>query len=104
MASDPTFVTKATLDETVYVSGRDMRSESGPALASYNGRVWVAWTGADRRLNVMSSTDGVLFDNKLTLNERSSTQPSIAVHERSLMLAWTGGGGKLNVARLTDQG
>ncbi len=62
--------------------------------------MWIAWSGSDRRLNVMSSPDGVAFDQKVVLDERSSVQPALAVHNDRLMIAWAGGGNKINIATL----
>ena len=52
-----------------------------PALAFGNGRLYLAWTGSDgaRSLNVMSSTDGQTFVNKVTLGEHCCDGPALAV-------------------------
>ncbi|HWC11819.1 MAG TPA: hypothetical protein VG455_11410 [Acidimicrobiales bacterium] len=94
-------MTKVTTEENVYLHSSGSFTETGPALVSHAGRVWVAWTGRDRRLNVMSSADGVSFDHKAVLDERSSAQPALAVHDGRVVIAWVGGGNKINVATLT---
>ncbi len=68
------------------------RSAFGPAIAEFGGRLYLAWTGTDeqRHLNVMSSSDGVHFRNKITLGETSSGRPAIAEFGGRLYLAWTG--------------
>ncbi len=69
-------------------------------MVSHNGRVWMAWTGSDRRINLMSSVDGTTFDQKVVLDERTSAQPALVSHNGRLVLAWTGGGDKVNIATL----
>jgi hypothetical protein len=91
---------KVTTDESVYWTPKESASETGPALLSHGGRLWIAWAGTDRRLNVMSSPDGVSFDHKVVLDERTSAQPALAVHNGRLAVAWTGGGNRINVAVL----
>lgn len=100
MGSSGLIAGKATTDERTFSSPSSAINETGPALVSHGGRVWLAWTGGDRRLNVMSSTDGVSFDRKVVIDERSSAQPALAVHNGRLLIAWTGGGNKLNIATL----
>jgi hypothetical protein len=60
----------------------------------------MSWAGADRRLKLMSSADGVTFDQRVVLNERTSAQRALAVHNGRLAIAWTGGGNRINVATL----
>ena len=100
MGSKGVIAAKATTEEKAYSNPKDSFSETGPALVSHAGRVWVAWAGSDRQLNVMSSSDGVSFDHKVVLDERSSAQPALAVHDDRLLIAWTGGGNRINVATL----
>ncbi|MCT7979829.1 hypothetical protein, partial [Laspinema olomoucense] len=49
-------------------------------------------TGTDEShsLNLISSADGVNFENKITLPETSFTAPALAVFDNRLYLAWTG--------------
>ena len=93
---------KATTEATAFATSGDTMHQTGPALASHGGRVWVAWTGSDRRLNVMSSPDGAYFDQKLVLDERSLAPPALVVHNGRLLIAWTGGGNRINVATLAQ--
>jgi hypothetical protein len=67
------------------------QSNHGPVLLMFNGRLFIAWTGTDSRLNVMSSADlGATWQNKQTLNETSPTEPAIAVFGGKLILMWNG--------------
>jgi hypothetical protein len=91
-------VSKVTTKERVLSSMSGSSTETGSALVSHTGRLWVAWVGTDRRINLMSSADGVTFDQKVVLDERSSAQPALTVHGGRLVLSWTGGGNKINVA------
>ena len=67
-------------------------SSVNPALANFDGRLFLAWTGRDdrHRLNVLSSGDGVNFGNKRTLEDTSIAGPALASFERKLFIAWTG--------------
>ena len=79
-------------------------SKRGPALASHNGRLFLAWKGAsDDALNLMFSDDnGATFRGKRTFGEFSDHGPALASHNEQLFLAWKGSGNeKLNVAKVT---
>jgi hypothetical protein len=83
------------------------------ALAWGEGRLHLAWTGNDSRLNLMSSRDGYHFEHKQTFPHRSSRiesgrgkddmmttvplAPSLAAAHDGLHLAWTGTDGRPNV-------
>jgi hypothetical protein len=78
-------------------------SEAAPALASHNGRLFLAWKGSSNdNLNLMFSEDnGASFRGKATFGESSSHGPSLASHARRLFLAWKGSGNEnLNVAKV----
>lgn len=100
MPSRDIIVRKVTTEESSHWASSESSTETGPALVSHGGRLWVAWAGTDRRLNLMSSPDGFSFDHKVVLEERSSAQPALAVHNGRLVIAWTGGGNRINVATL----
>src|SRR5262245_9894298 len=95
----------------------DEKSYAGCALASWGGRVHLAWTGSDYHVNLLSSADGRAFDGKQTLPSRtykfvredssrsqfddrshmsSSTNravalsPALAASADALHVAWTG--------------
>jgi hypothetical protein len=55
-------------------------SNGNPAIASFNGALYLAWTGTDARgsINIASSTNnGASFGAKTTLNETSATGPAL---------------------------
>ena len=79
-------------------------SDQSPAMASHNGRLYLAWKGSGNdNLNMMFSDDnGASFRGKMTFNETSHHSPVLASHGGHLYLAWTGrGDGNLNVAKVT---
>jgi|GEM_PF-4318463 len=100
MTNNEAIAAKITADERAFSTTGDQGSTTSPALVSHNGRVWMAWTGSDRRINLMSSVDGTTFDQKVVLDERTSAQPALVSHNGRLVLAWTGGGDKVNIATL----
>jgi hypothetical protein len=78
-------------------------SEAAPALASHNGRLFLAWKGSGNdNLNLMFSDDnGASFRGKTTFPETSSHGPALTSHGGRLFLAWKGSGNEnLNVAKV----
>lgn len=98
-AAQTTLEGKVTLGDT---------SPLGPALASLNGIIYLAWKGdGNDNLNVMCSfDDGHTFGGKLISPETSPAAPSLCVHNQTLFIAWRGDGGNeyLNVARVSVAG
>lgn len=97
------------------------RSSTSCAVASWQGRIHLAWTGTDMHVNTISSPDGRRFDDKQTLRHRSSKTvtretgttgrggatttteseplaPALAATPDGFHLAWTGTDRRLNVA------
>lgn len=84
------------------------RSQAAPAVASWKESSYIAWTGRDCRLNVMSSVDGRRFENKRTFSYQSCqtislpsptfgshpvtyrNPPSLSGGRDGLVLAWRG--------------
>jgi hypothetical protein len=93
------FANKTTFEET---------SPSGLALATVVGPtealLFLAWTGSDRRLNIMSFPPGSAA--KVTLNEISNFAPALAFSPagsvNTFILAWTGTDGRINMMRSAD--
>jgi hypothetical protein len=82
-------------------------SKGNPAIANFNGALYLAWTGTDARgsLNIASSTDGgANFGAKTTLNETSATGPALAAFNNKLFIAWVGtdASHSLNIASSSD--
>jgi hypothetical protein len=78
----------------------DALSEAGPALAAgLGGRMFVAWTGMDTRLNLASSRNGRTMTEKIVLDDRSPRGPALAADDGLLYLGWVGVDGRLNVGR-----
>jgi hypothetical protein len=79
-------------------------SDAGPAIASHNGRLFLAWRGSGNpQLNLMVSTDnGATFGGKHVYGDTSPHAPALVSHNGELLLAWIGqGDGHLNVAKVT---
>jgi hypothetical protein len=72
---------KTTLDE---------KSGVGPALICGAGRLMLAWTGTDGRLNFQFSGDGKNWFGKKTLSERCPTEPSLSYYNGKFFLLWNG--------------
>lgn len=67
-------------------------SNLAPAIATFNGRLYMAWIGTDanHRINLMSSTDGLNFNNHVVLADNSNHAPALVAFNGALYLAWTG--------------
>ncbi|MCC3771560.1 hypothetical protein [Streptomyces sp. UNOC14_S4] len=82
-------------------------SDAGPALASFDGAMWLAWRGSgNTNLNLEFSEDnGATFEGKQTFGDTSPFGPALAPQADELFMAWTGeGGGNLNVAVAAQSG
>jgi len=77
-------------------------SKQAPALAFYQGLLYIAWTDATGKLNVMPSPDGIHGGNQVTLNQTSSNGPALTGSSSSLSLAWSGTNNQLNVSSSSD--
>lgn len=68
-------------------------SNSGPAIASFDGRLYLAWHGtADNLLNVMSSNDdGATFADKFTTPLVTDASPALVGLNSELYVAWKSG-------------
>jgi hypothetical protein len=79
-------------------------TDAGPALASFRGRLFLAWTGSGNpQLNLMvSNDDGRTFGDKHVSDEASDDGPALAVHNDQLFIAWRGSDNNvLNVAKVS---
>lgn len=65
-----------------------------PALANFNARLYLAWTGCDAQhhLNIEYSTDGTNWGNKVTLTDTAmdGTGPALVPFNNDLYIAWAG--------------
>jgi hypothetical protein len=82
--------------------GADLSPGRSPALTVFNGRLYMAWSEPDGKLNVISSLDGIHFGNQVTLGDTSLAGPALAAFNGRLYLAWTGTDGRLNFESSTD--
>lgn len=82
-------------------------SVTGPALAVFNSKLYMAWTGTDNpnHLNVAYTTDGVNFTAPVIIPNNSSVSwagPALAVFHGKLYLSWTGGSSWINIISSSD--
>jgi hypothetical protein len=75
----------------------DVSPGRSPALATLNGCLFMAWTEPTGKVDVICSTDGVHFANKVTLAARSADSPTLAAFNGRLYVGFTGTNGKLNI-------
>ncbi|HEX7772438.1 MAG TPA: hypothetical protein VF435_08440 [Pyrinomonadaceae bacterium] len=76
-------------------------SNHAPAVAFFKGLVYLAWTGTDGRLNVISY-DGTNWANQITLGQHSNNGPALIASNNLLSLVWTGTNGNLNLIFSSD--
>ncbi|MBK9735675.1 MAG: hypothetical protein IPO92_12200 [Saprospiraceae bacterium] len=66
-------------------------SLQAPSICRHNGKLFISWAGTgNNRINIMSSSNGINFTNKVTLAETCFGSPCIKSHNGKLYLAWTG--------------
>jgi hypothetical protein len=76
----------------------EAKSDSAPAVCHHEGHPVVAWTGSDRRVNVITAA-GYGPGAPLRLDEaRSYGAPALCSHQGRLILAWTGSDRRINLA------
>lgn len=75
-------------------------------LEQPNGRTFIAWTGTDQQLNLLTTADPTLqnWGGPPPLGETSEHAPAILSANGRLVLAWTGTDDHLNVKSTTDWG
>lgn len=77
----------------------DKTSNWQPAIAAFNGRLYLAYTGLDGRLNVASSTDGQTFGASTIIpNNSSAVGPGLAAFNGNLYLAWAATDGRRSIS------
>lgn len=77
----------------------DEATRHAPSLAwdPTSKTAFLAWTGLDKALNVMSSPDLATWSHKVVLRETSPYGPALVFGNGLLFLAWTGEDAALNV-------
>jgi hypothetical protein len=91
--------------ETLLATGQT--STEGPALAVFNGNLFMAWTGTDgnHSINVAKSSDGLHFGPPVVFPNNSSVwyaAPAITAFKGKMYLTWTGYQAHINIASSTD--
>lgn len=76
----------------------DKTSNWQPAIAAFNDRLYLAYTGLDGRLNVASSTDGITFGTSTIIpNNTSAVGPGLAAFNGNLYIAWAATDGRRSI-------
>jgi hypothetical protein len=63
----------------------------------------VAWTGTDRRVNLLTRTDGAPTRPIRLEETKTAAAPAVCSHRGALMVAWAGSGRRLYVGQLEDR-
>jgi hypothetical protein len=78
----------------------EARSSHAPAVCSHRGGLVLAWTGTDRRVNLLTRAED-LSRAPIRLEEaKSSHAPAVCSHRGGLVLAWTGTDRRPNLGRV----
>lgn len=83
----------------------DKTSNWQPAIAAFNGKLYLAYTGLDGRLNVASSIDGQTFGASTIIpNNSSAVGPGLTAFNGNLYIAWAATDGRrtINIMRSAD--
>jgi hypothetical protein len=91
------FGNKVALPETSEGNAGPIFEHPSPALAGFDGSVYIAWKGRDGHLSTESSTDGLNFGGKVTYSMPVDLGlgAALASSDGSLYLGWVQGGGKI---------
>ncbi len=76
----------------------EAKSHSAPALCSHQGRLILAWTGSDRRINLLTVAEHEPGAPVRLEEARSYGAPALCSHQGRLILAWTGSDRRINLA------
>ena len=79
-------------------------STNGPALTTRGNTVLMGWTGTGNlRINFMTSSNGLNFGNKVTLNDTSPAALGLTVFNNKFFVAWIGvGNNRLNIMQSSN--
>lgn len=84
-------------------SSPEERSDHGPSLTFGSGRFFVAYTGTDGQINVMTSLNGVDYADKVVLPDQFTDEgPRIAFAGGLVYVLWKGMDNQLNVLEMTS--
>lgn len=94
------FINKRTYDGD---SLPEENSDYGPAMAFGDNRFFLAFTGTDGQINVMTSVDGLKYSNKVVLQDQlTDAAPRIAFFGHHIYVCWKGiDNQQLNVFEMT---
>jgi hypothetical protein len=92
---------------TVANNGTDEYTSTGPAMAVYDGELWIAWVSTDSKhsINLAYTTNGTTISAPVLVGTNSTDYtPSLTVFDGELYIAWTGTDSHhhLNIAYTTN--
>jgi hypothetical protein len=78
-------------------------SVNGPSLTSFNGDLYIAWTGehVGNLYVACAPNGGMVFDAPAPSTQKSAYSPSLAVNGTNLIIAWGGASWTVCVAQVT---
>jgi len=89
LAPEPTATAKITLEQA--------RSTDPPAVCWHEGGTVLAWTGTDRRVNILPQVMAPSGTPIRLDAARSPHAPALCSHQGGLVLAWTGTDHRVNI-------
>lgn len=94
------------LQQAAHAQNTQFSSVQGPAVAVFNGVVFMAWTGRNADHTIyLSYWNGSNWSSLYQLGNNTSLAsagPALAVYNNKLWIAWTGGGNNINLESSTD--
>jgi hypothetical protein len=76
----------------------EAKSDNAPAVCRHQGRSVIAWTGTDRRINLLTAAEYGPGAPVRLEEARSYGAPALCSHQGRLILAWTGSDRRINLA------
>ena len=82
----------------------EAKSDNAPAVCRHEGRLVIAWTGSDRRINLLTVAEYGPGAPVRLEEARSSSAPALCSHQGRLILAWTGSDRRINLLTVAEYG
>jgi len=75
------------------------KTSHAPAVCGHRGSLVLAWTGTDRRINLLTRAEEPSMAPVTLDHAKSNHAPAVCSHRGSLILAWTGTDRRPNLER-----